>query len=181
MSRIGKKPINIPENVEVNIANQQVKIKGPKGALELFLHPKVKAEAKEKEIVINISDSSVKAERSLWGLSRSLINNMVEGVVNGFTKQLEINGIGFKAAVQDKKLVLNVGFSHPVEYQIPEGIEIKVEKNIITISGIDKQKVGQVAAEIRSIKKPEPYKGKGIKYLNEVIIRKVGKAVKGAE
>lgn len=181
MSRIGKKPIAIPEGVEVKIDGQKVMVKGPKGNLELILHPKVKAEIKDKEVIISVNNSEEKEEKSLWGLSRSLINNMVDGVVNGFSKQLEINGIGYKALVQGKKLVLNVGYSHPVEYEIPDEIEIKVEKNIITVNGIDKQQVGQVAAEIRSIRKPEPYKGKGIKYVDEVIRRKVGKAVKGVE
>jgi large subunit ribosomal protein L6 len=179
MSRIGKKPIIIPNGVEVQTKGQTVLVKGPKGSLELNLHPQVKVEVKNNEVKVNIDQPEDKMSRSLWGLFRSLINNMVEGVVKGFSKQLEINGIGFKATVQGKKLILNVGYSHPVEYEIPEGIEIKVEKNIINIFGIDKQKVGQIAAEIRAIKKPEPYKGKGIKYVEEVIRRKVGKAVKG--
>lgn len=179
MSRIGKKPIFIPTGVEVQVNNQNVLVKGAKGSLELTLHPKVKAEVKDNEVKVTVVQTEDKEEKSLWGLFRTLINNMVEGVVKGFSKQLEINGIGFKAAVQGKKLILNVGYSHPVEYEIPQGIEVKVEKNIIIISGIDKQRVGQVAAEIRAIKKPEPYKGKGIKYVGEIIRRKVGKAVKG--
>jgi large subunit ribosomal protein L6 len=119
-----------------------------------------------------------KDDRSLWGLFRVLINNMVEGVVKGFEKKLEINGVGYKAAVTGRKLILNVGFTHPVEFVIPDQIEIKVEKNLVTIAGVDKQKVGQVAAEIRAIRKPEPYKGKGIKYLEEIIRRKAGKSAK---
>ncbi len=180
MSRIGKKPIIIPENTEVKIDDGQVIVKGPKGQLGQLLPGKVMVEINGSEILVTVNNKKDKGERALWGLFRSLINNMVEGVVNGFSKQLEINGIGFKAIVQDKKLVLNVGYSHPVEYLIPEGIEISVEKNIVTIFGIDKQKVGQVAAEIRAVKKPEPYKGKGIKYIDEVIRRKAGKVVKGA-
>lgn len=180
MSRIGKKPILIPKEVEVKINGQSVLVKGVKGALTLALHPKIKAEVKDQEIIVVVARTEDKEEKSLWGLFRSLINNMVEGVTKGFSKQLEINGIGFKAAVSGRKLILNVGYSHPVEYEIPQDIEIKAEKNIIIISGIDKQKVGQVAAEIRAVKKPEPYKGKGIKYAGEVIRRKAGKAVKGA-
>ncbi|MBU1036618.1 50S ribosomal protein L6 [Patescibacteria group bacterium] len=179
MSRIGKKPIKIPEKTEVKVAGNIISVKGPKGILEQFIVPEISIEVKEGEILVNVKNSDKKKGRALWGLFRSLINNMVEGVVNGFSKQLEINGIGFKALVQGNNLVLNVGFSHPVNYVIPEGVSITVEKNIITVSGIDKQKIGQVAAEIRSIKKPEPYKGKGIKYLDEVIRRKAGKSVKG--
>lgn len=180
MSRIGKKPIIIPSGVEVKINGQEVKISGTKGALGMTLHPKVTAIMQDNELAVKVAKPEDKSEKSLWGLSRSLLNNMVEGVVRGFVKQLEINGIGFKATVTGKGLLLNVGFSHPVEYEIPEGIEVKVEKNIISVTGIDKQAVGQVAAEIRAIKKPEPYKGKGIKYVEEVIRRKAGKAVKGA-
>ena len=165
----------------MTINDSQVTVKGLKGSLQLMLHPKVTAQVRDQLINILVKKTTDKEEKSLWGLSRSLVNNMVDGVVNGFVKQLEINGIGFKASVQAGKLVLLVGFSHPVEYAIPAGIDIKVEKNIITITGIDKQRVGQTAAEIRSIKKPEPYKGKGIRYFGEVIKRKVGKAVKGAE
>ncbi|MBU1131602.1 50S ribosomal protein L6 [Patescibacteria group bacterium] len=181
MSRIGKKPIAIPPKVEVKLNGHQVMVKGPRGSLELILNSKVKTEITDKEVIISVNNSEDKEEKSLWGLSRSLVNNMIEGVVNSFSKQLEINGIGYKASVQGHKLILNVGYSHPVEYEIPQGIEIKVEKNVITITGIDKQQVGQVAAEIRSIRKPEPYKGKGIKYIDEIIRRKVGKAVKGSE
>lgn len=181
MSRIGKKLITLPNGVTAKIDGQQVMVTGPKGVLDLTLHHQVKAELTGNEIKVIVARPEDKKEKSLWGLSRSLVFNMVDGVVNGFTKQLEINGIGYKAAVQGKKLILNVGFSHPVEYDIAEDIDIKVEKNIISIAGIDKQKVGQVAAEIRSIKKPEPYKGKGIKYTTEVIRRKAGKAVKGAD
>lgn len=181
MSRIGKKPIAIPKGVEVKIDNSLVMVKGPKGELSQQVHPKVKVAVQENEINVLVTKPEDKEYKSLWGLSRTLINNMVEGVTNGFSKQLEINGIGFKAQVSGDKLVLNVGYSHPVEYRFPRDIQITVEKNIITVSGSDKQKVGQVAAEIRAVKKPEPYKGKGIKYVDEVIRRKAGKVVKGAE
>jgi len=178
MSRIGKKPIKIPSNVEVQVAQDAVTIKGPKGLLRQNLPSEVYVKVVGQEIILKVKNSETKKDRALWGLFRSLINNMVEGVVNGFSKQLEINGIGFKAQLQGNNLVLNVGFSHPVTYAIPQEVSISVDKNIITISGIDKQKVGQTAAEIRAIKKPEPYKGKGIKYVGEVIRRKAGKSVK---
>jgi len=181
MSRIGKKSIVVPDGVEVKINGQNFSVKGLKGSLELVLHNKVQVEINDKEINVTVKNPEVKEERSLWGLSRTLIYNTIVGVTEGFSKQLEINGIGYKSAVQGEKLILNVGYSHQVEYSIPKGIEIKVEKNVITVSGINKQEVGQVAAEIRSIKKPEPYKGKGIKYIDEVIRRKVGKAIKGSE
>jgi len=181
MSRIGKKPITIPEKVEVKIEGNQVKVKGPKGELSQVLHPLVKINQSDGALKVEVGNPENKEQASLWGLSRTLVSNLVEGVTEGFNKQLEVNGIGFKAQVNGNKLVLNVGFSHPVEFDIPEGIQINVEKNLITVSGIDKQQVGQVAAEIRSIKKPEPYKGKGIKYLDEVIRRKAGKVVKGSE
>ena len=180
MSRIGKKPIIIPEQVEVKIDGGRVTVKGPKGQLTQELHPLVKVVQAGGELKVEVKKPEDKLQASLWGLFRTLIGNLVEGVTKGFSKQLEINGIGFKAQVQGDKLVLNVGFSHPVEYRIPEGMQMAVDKNVITVSGIDKQQVGQVAAEIRAIKKPEPYKGKGIKYLDEVIRRKAGKVVKGA-
>ena len=176
MSRIGKKPINIPAGVEVKIDAQQVCVKGPKGELVTEIHPKVKVESAEQKIVLTIADQEDNKQKALWGLSRSLVNNMVEGVTKGFEKKLEINGIGFKAQVSGQKLILNVGFSHPVDFDLPQGITAMVEKNVIVISGIDKQLVGEIAANIRKIKKPEPYLGKGIKYLDEVIRRKAGKA-----
>jgi len=181
MSRIGKKPIILPPQAEIKIEKGKVLIKGPKGQLEQTLPKEVMIESKGSEVLVTVKDEKNKEERALWGLFRSLINNMAEGVVSGFSKQLEINGIGYKAAVQGKELILNVGYSHPVNYSIPKEVDISVEKNLITISGIDKQKIGQVAAEIRAVRKPEPYKGKGIKYIDEVIRRKAGKVVKGAE
>ncbi|MFA6254921.1 MAG: 50S ribosomal protein L6 [Patescibacteria group bacterium] len=180
MSRIGKQLIVIPEGVEVKITDNKIFVKGPKGELTQEINPLVMVEKKDNEISLLVKNPQLKQQKSLWGLFRRLIANMIIGVTQGFSKQLEVNGIGYKAAVQGSNLVLHLGYSHPIEYNIPTGIEIKVEKNIITVSGIDKQVVGQTAAEIRSMRKPEPYKGKGIKYTDEIIRRKVGKsAVKG--
>jgi large subunit ribosomal protein L6 len=178
MSRIGKKPIAIPSGVTVDLSHETLKVKGPKGELMLTIHPKVLVEKKETEIIVSVKNSENKAERALWGLFRSLINNMVAGVTNGFTKVLEINGVGYKAAISGRKLVLNLGYSHPIEMEVPNGLEAKVEKNIITITGADRQAVGQFAAVVRSMREPEPYKGKGIKYSDEIIRRKAGKVVK---
>ena len=176
MSRVGKQPIIIPNGVEVKINGPLVFVKGPKGELNLTLDKGVTIVQKEQTLELLVAKPEDKKQRSLWGLFRRLVDNMILGVTQGFSKQLEINGVGYKAAATGSKLVLNVGYSHPVEYQIPKGITILVEKNIITITGFDKQLVGQVAAEIRKIRPPEPYKGKGIKYTTEVIRRKVGKA-----
>lgn len=183
MSRIGKKPIDIPQGVEVKInqddlGNSLISVKGGKGSLEVTTPKQVKVESKDNQVIFTIANEENRDHRALWGLSRTLVNNAILGVTEGFSKELEINGVGFKVALQGKKLVLNVGFSHPVEYAIPEGITIEVEKNTMKVSGIDKQLVGQVSAEIRGIKKPEPYKGKGIKYVGEQIRRKAGKVVK---
>ncbi len=177
MSRIGKKPITIPEGIEVGIKDNKITVKGPKGSLDLVFDPKILVEKKKEEILVSIlkPDQKQKKPRALWGLTRSLINNNVIGVSKGFKKELEIQGVGYRASIQDQKLILELGFSHSIEYEIPEGIKVKIEKNIISVSGIDKQKVGQVAAEIRSFRKPEPYKGKGIRYLGEQVRRKVGK------
>lgn len=185
MSRIGKKPIVIPDGVTTKVVtdtlgNFLVDIKGPKGNLTIHVPAGVRVEQKDKELICTVKDPEDRSQKAIWGLSRTLINNGILGVIKEFGKELEINGVGFKAALQGKKLVLNVGFSHTVDYVIPEGIKVEVEKNIIKVSGIDKQLVGQTAAEIRTIKKPEPYKGKGIKYVDEVIRRKAGKVVKSA-
>jgi large subunit ribosomal protein L6 len=178
MSRIGKKPVLLPQGVEVELNGQTLKVKGPKGELVLNIHPKVQVTKTDSEILVTVKKQDDKFEKSLWGLTRALINNMVNGTVNGFTKILEINGVGFKAALNGNKLVLNLGYSHPIEMQVPSGLEAKIEKNIITITGIDRQAVGQFAAKVRSMREPEPYKGKGIKYHDEVVRRKAGKVVK---
>ena len=176
MSRIGKQPITIPEGVEVKVEPGKVIVNGPRGELSQDIHRLVVVEKKDNQLLISVKNSDEKSQKSLWGLFQRLIANMVIGVTKGFSKQLEINGVGYKAAVQDDTLILHLGYSHPVEYKISKEVQIEVEKNIITISGVDKQLVGQIAAEIRSLRKPEPYKGKGIKYIDEVIRRKVGKA-----
>jgi large subunit ribosomal protein L6 len=176
MSRIGKQLINIPSGVDFKIDDGFVVIKGPKGELKQFIHPKVTVEAKDGIITVKVQDENDKSQKALWGLYGSLVKNMVTGVTTGFVEKLEINGVGMRAAIAGNKLVLNVGFSHPVEYDIPVGMQITVEGNIIAISGIDKQIVGEIAAQIRKIKKVEPYKGKGIKYVGEQVRRKAGKA-----
>jgi len=178
MSKIGKKPISIPDNVEVKISDGFFEFKKENVDLKLKILPYLKIEIKDKEIVLNIKNEDDKLEKSLWGTERQLINNMIVGVNEGFSKKLEINGVGYRAATSGKSLTLSVGYSHPVEFKIPEGIDVSVEKNLITVSGIDKQQVGEISAQIRKIRKPEPYKGKGIKYVDEVIIRKAGKQAK---
>ncbi len=178
MSRIGRLPVAIPDGVTVTIAEKnQVTVKGPKGTLEKTFSPELTIEEKDGHVVVT-RPNDLKRVKALHGLTRSLINNMVIGVTKGYEKTLEINGVGYRAAKQGQKLVLTLGFSHPVEMQDPKGVETKVDGNKIVISGIDKEKVGQFAAEIRDKKKPEPYKGKGIKYSDEVIRRKVGKTGK---
>jgi large subunit ribosomal protein L6 len=181
MSRIGKQPIIIPEKVEVKVESNTITVKGPKGELSMDKSADIEVVIKDNEITIAIPENSKKLLRSMWGTTRSLLSNLIIGVTAGYKKQLEINGVGFKAELKGKVLVLNVGYSHQVEYKIPDDIVVTVEKNIITIEGIGKQRVGQISAEIRAIKKPEPYKGKGIKYIDEVIRRKAGKVAKGAE
>lgn len=176
MSRLGKLPIKLSKGTQVKIENNFIIIKGPKGELKMKINDLVKIELKDEEIVVRVDNPEEKKGKSLWGLYRSLINNMVVGVNQGFEKKLEINGVGYKASVRGRKIILNLGFSHPVEYNLPEGITADIKDNIITLGGIDKQLVGEVAAQIRKLKKPEPYKGKGIKYIDEVIRRKVGKA-----
>lgn len=180
MTRIGKKPVDIPNGVDIKINDQNIAVKGPKGNLERDFHRRIIFEKKDNIVLVNVRKVEEKRSRELWGLSRVLLANMVKGVSEGFSKQLEINGVGYKAAISGKKLILNVGFSHQVELEVPNGLEVKVEKNLITVSGIDKQLVGQFAAQIREVKKPEPYKGKGIKYIDEVIKRKAGKVAKAA-
>lgn len=177
MSRIGKKPIIIPDNVEVKILDHEIIVKGPKGELTLPKGELVDYRFEDKTIYVTRKDDSRMA-RSQHGLRRTLLANAVEGVSKGFEKGLEIVGVGYKAELKKDVLVLNVGYSNPKEYKLPKGISARVEGNKIFISGIDKQLVGEVAAQIRRIRKPEPYKGKGIKYIDEVIVRKAGKSAK---
>ncbi len=178
MSRIGKMPIAIPAGVTVDIAeNNKVTVKGPKGTLSRVLAPQMEIKIEGTEIVVN-RPNDLKQMKSLHGLTRTLINNMVVGVTQGYEKVLEINGVGYRAAKEGKKLNLTLGYSHPVIMEDPEGLESSVDQNRIIIKGIDKEKVGQYAAEIRSKRGPEPYKGKGIKYADEVIRRKAGKTGK---
>ncbi|MBR6664261.1 MAG: 50S ribosomal protein L6 [Lachnospiraceae bacterium] len=178
MSRIGRMPIAIPAGVTVEIAeNNKVTVKGPKGTLSRVLVPEMEIKVEGAEITVT-RPNDLKRMKSLHGLTRTLINNMVVGVTAGYEKKLEVNGVGYKAAKAGKKLTLSLGYSHPVEMEDPEGIESVVEGNVITVKGIDKEKVGQYAAEIRDKRRPEPYKGKGIKYADEVIRRKVGKTGK---
>lgn len=181
MSRIGRKEIIIPDGVEVRLQGSTLLVKGKKGELKLEIHPYIAVEIKDKVLKVNVKNPEDRLQRAMWGLFGALVHNMIIGATSGFTKKLEIKGVGYKAVVKGKILVLELGFSHPTEHAIPSDIEIKVEKNIISITGPDKQKVGQVAAEIRSYRKPEPYKGKGIKYIDEIIIRKVGKQAKSGE
>ena len=174
MSRIGKKPILIPEGTEIKIEGNKVVVKGPKGELSRQIRPEIGVEMEEGRLWIK-PKIETKRTKAFWGLTRSLIFNMVEGVTKGFEKKLIIEGLGFKALVENNNLVLHVGFSHPVTIKAVQGISFSVEKNIIKVSGIDKELVGQISAKIRKVKPPEPYKGKGIRYDNETIIRKVGK------
>ncbi|MBU2564264.1 50S ribosomal protein L6 [Patescibacteria group bacterium] len=176
MSRIGKQPIIIPDNIDVKINDNLILVKGPRGELQETIHPDVSVEIKDKEIILKNNNNS-----AIWGTMRSLIFNLIKGVSDGFEKKLIYEGVGYKAILQGKKLVLSLGYSHPIEIEAPHGIEFKIEKNTITISGINKQLVGQVAADIRSKRKPEPYKGKGIRYENEIIRRKTGKKAAGSE
>ena len=178
MSRIGKMPIAVPAGVTVDIAeNNKVTVKGPKGTLERVLPAEMDIKMEGNEVIVS-RPNDLKKMKSLHGLTRTLIHNMVVGVSEGYKKELEVNGVGYKAAKQGKKLVLSLGYSHPVEMEDPEGLESTVDGNKIIVSGISKEKVGQYAAEIRDKRRPEPYKGKGIKYVDEVIRRKVGKTGK---
>lgn len=175
MSRIGRKPIELPTGVSVEIAGRTITVTGPKGSLNEVLLPEINLSQAENLITLAKGSENPVTQRS-YGLMRTLIANMVEGVSKGFERKLEINGVGFRASVSGNTVNLSLGFSHPIEFKLPAGVDAKVEKNIITISGHDKQMVGQVAANLRALKKPEPYKGKGIKYVEERIRRKAGKA-----
>ena len=175
MSRIGKNPVVVPDKVQVKIDGTSVNVKGPNGELSYTFIDLVTIEQNGNEIVVKPVDESKKA-RAMWGTARTLINNMVTGVTTGFTKKLEFNGVGYKAAVSGNTLTLNLGYSHPIDYVLPEGITAKAAKNEIEVTGASKELVGFAAAKIRSFRPPEPYKGKGIKYADEHIIRKAGKS-----
>jgi len=180
MSRIGKKPVAIPSGVKAAVNANTINIEGPKGKLSYSFNPHFKVEVKDNSVTI-ARPSDAKQDKATHGLIRSLVNNMIIGVTAGYKKDLEITGVGFKAAVQGKVLNLQLSYSHPINYNIPEGITIEAPKpNLLMIKGIDKAKVGEVAAEIRDFYRPEPYKGKGIKYVGEHVRRKAGKAVAGA-
>ncbi len=185
MSRIGKKPIVLPNDVEATLASDFVQVKGPKGILKTLLNPLVRVEHSQEDgqniLTVFITNEMNRREKALWGTTRSNIQNLIEGVTEGYKKSLEVIGVGYRVSVQGKKVVLDVGYSHSVDFLLPEGIEGSVEKNVLTISGIDKIVVGETAAQIRRIRKPEPYGGKGIKYIDEVVRRKAGKAAKSGE
>jgi len=174
MSRIGRKPVTVPEKVTVTISDKKIDVKGPKGQLTFTHHEGVTVEQQEGLLVVKPIDET-KKNKALWGLTRTLVFNMVTGVTDGFKKSLIFTGVGYKAVSKGKTLVLNLGFSHPINYELPEGVEAKVTKNVIDLSGCSKELVGFAAAKIRSFRPPEPYKGKGIKYSDETIIRKAGK------
>jgi large subunit ribosomal protein L6 len=175
MSRIGKRAVPVPTGVTVNVAGQNVSVRGPKGELNMVLVEHVLAKLENGEVKVDPRDQT-KLARSCWGMSRTMIANMIKGVTEGYSRSLEINGVGYRAAAQGRALQLNLGYSHDVSYPVPEGIEVKTPKPTeIVITGIDKQRVGQVAAEIRDFRGPEPYKGKGVKYAGERIFRKEGK------
>jgi large subunit ribosomal protein L6 len=175
MSRIGKKPIAIPKGVEVRLEGGQLIIKGPKGELNLKVRPDVKLDIEDNNIAVSVVDET-RESRSVHGLFRVLIDNMVTGVTKGFERVLEIVGVGYRAELKGRTAVFNLGYSHPINFELPTGIDAKIEKTKITLSGIDRELLGMTAAKIRSFRKPEPYKGKGIKYAGEMIRRKAGKA-----
>ena len=175
MSRIGKKPISIPKGVDVKLEDEVIAIKGPRGSLKRRIHPKVTLRIDSDFIVASVADQT-KESRACHGLFRALIANMVTGVTNGFERGLEIVGVGYRAELKDRTAIFHLGYSHPINFELPEGIEAKVDKTKVTLSGIDKELLGKTAAKIRSFRKPEPYKGKGIKYAEETIRRKAGKA-----
>mgnify|MGYP001572118644 CR=1 FL=1 len=182
MSRVGKQPVTIPNGVTVTIQEHSVSVKGPKGELKKDFHRNITIETKENQILVTRS-SNTNQDKALHGLTRNIIANMVTGVTNGFERKMEIVGVGYRAQANKNKINLTLGFSHPVEYVAPKEIEFKMDeeqKNIIIIRGIDKQTVGEVAAKIRSYRKPEPYKGKGIRYFGERIVKKAGKSAAGA-
>ncbi len=178
MSRIGKQAIVIPKGLDVSLEGTKLIFKNTKIQKELETHNRVEISLNDGVLLFGLKESQGLKAKAFWGTYRALANNIVIGLTNGFTKQLEINGVGYKASVKGNVLELSLGYSHPINYDIPNGIEITLDKNILTLKGVDKQQIGQVASEIRSFRSPEPYKGKGIKYVDEVIIRKAGKTAK---
>lgn len=179
MSRIGKNPIIVPDGVEVTLEDRVITVKGPKGELVHTIHPDIEVSVDDGSITCSISRRSKNA-RALWGTTRAIVANLIQGVTEGFTKKLELHGVGYRASLQGNDLNISAGLSHPVVIPAPEGITFTVEKEVITVEGIDPQQVGQVAADIRAVRPPEPYKGKGIRYADEQVRRKVGKVVGGA-
>lgn len=182
MSRIGKQPVNIPNGVTIELQGDIFKAKGPKGELTRKIHPKIEVKIEDSKILVNRKEDT-KESRSLHGLTRNTLLNLVEGVSKGFESKMEIIGVGYRASAAKNKITLTLGYSHPIEYIAPAGIEFKIDeenKNIIIITGIDKQTLGEVAAKVRSYRKPEPYKGKGIRYMDEYVMRKAGKSAAGA-
>ncbi len=178
MSRIGRKPIVIPKGVTVSITGDSVAVKGPKGSLNLARHKSVEIKQATEEgndVIVFERKSDLGPDRAAHGLMRALVNNMMTGVTKGFEKQLEINGVGYKAEIKGQKITLSLGYSHPIEFTLPEGVSARNDKNLLILSGIDREKIGGAAAKIRSYRPPEPYKGKGIKYSTETIVRKAGK------
>src|SRR5438874_11539823 len=179
MSRIGRKPVEVPKGVTVSITKDALSVKGPKGTLNLKRHQAIEIkQAKDedgKDVVVFDRKDPEGSERAAHGLMRALVANMLKGVTDGFTRELEINGVGYKAEIKGTNITLSLGFSHPIDFKLPEGVSAKTDKNMLILSGIDKEKLGGAAAKIRSFRPPEPYKGKGIKYIEETIIRKAGK------
>ena len=180
MSRIGKQSITIPKGLEVAVQGSKIIFKSPKSQKELETHNRVNISLKDGVLSFGLKEDSSEGLNlnAFWGTYRALANNIVIGLTSGFSKQLEINGVGYKAAVKGKILELSLGFSHPINYKIPDGVEVNIDKNIITLKGNDKQQIGQIASEIRAFRPPEPYKGKGVKYVEETILRKAGKTAK---
>ncbi len=175
MSRIGKKIRIIPAGVTAEIKGSELVVKGPKGELKLSIHPRVTLVVANNEISVKVANENLKKDRALWGTFSSIIENMLEGVTKGFKKQLEINGVGYKASTKGESLILDIGLTNAAEVKPVKGIKFTVDKNLITVEGPDKQMVGEITAQIRALRKPEPYKGKGIKYIDEIIRRKAGK------
>ncbi len=183
MSRIGKKPILIPENTEIKIENNLISVKGPKGNISKKIDPQIKIEIKDGKILVYPDEKAARKNKkinALWGLTRAIIFNMIKGVTEGYQKKLIIEGVGYRGRVEGNELILNLDFSHPIKIEQTDDIKFSVDKNILIVEGVDKEKVGQIAAQIRKIRPPEPYKGKGIRYEGEIIRRKAGKKVGAA-